>query len=194
MHESIFIAMVFILIYIYLFSNNKNFKYIEASNGEHFTVYSDTPENEKKKANLLALIVDNMYKLKNHLTENAKDFTEYAEYIKQLNENFNESRTQILETDFNSDLTSFSVNKGEEVSFCLKSKKTKEIHDINLMMYVAIHEMSHFACPEIGHGDLFQKIFKKFVEEAIKINIYIKVNFGEIPVEYCGMILSSSIV
>jgi predicted metal-dependent hydrolase len=193
MHESIFIAMVIILIYIYLFPNN-NLKYIEASNGEHFTVYSDTPENEKNKANLLAKIVENMYKLKNHLIENVKNFPEYAEYIKQLNENFNESRTQILETDFDSDLTSFSVNKGEEVSFCLKSKKTREIHDINLMMYVAIHEMSHFACPEIGHGDLFKKIFRKFIEEAIIINIYTKVDYSETPVEYCGMILSSSIV
>jgi hypothetical protein len=193
MHESIFIAMVIILIYIYLFPNN-NLKYIEASNGEHFTVYSDTPENEKNKANLLAKIVENMYKLKNHLIENVKSFPEYTEYIKQLDENFNGSRTQILETDYDSDLTSFSVNKGEEVSFCLKSKKTRKIHDINLMMYVAIHEMSHFACPEIGHGELFKKIFKKFIEESIIINIYTKVDYSDNPVEYCGMILSSSII
>lgn len=194
MYESIFIAMIIIFIYIYLFSNKNNLKYITAFNGEHFTIYSDTPENEKTKVDLLATIVENMYKLKKHLIDNAKEFTEYAEHIEQLNENFNETRTQVLETNFDSDLTSFSVNKGEEVSFCLKSKKTKEIHDLNLMMYVAIHEMSHFACPEIGHGNLFKEIFKFFIEEAIKINVYKKVDFAQSPVEYCGMILSSSIV
>jgi hypothetical protein len=193
MYESILIAMIIILIYIYLFPKN-NLKYIIADNGEHFTICSDTEANEKLKINLLSQIVGNMYKLKNHLVENAKDFSEHAEHIKQLHENFNPERTQVLETDFKSDLTSFSVNKGEEVSFCLKSKKTEEVHDINLMMYVAIHEMSHFACPEIGHGDVFKTIFKKFTEEAIKLGLYTKQDFSATPIEYCGMILSSSIV
>ena len=61
-------------------------------------------------------------------------------------------------------------------------------------MYVAIHEMAHIACPEIGHGELFKKIFRKLAEEAINIGIYKKVNFSEVPTEYCGMILSSSII
>jgi predicted metal-dependent hydrolase len=194
MYESIFIAMIIIFIYIHLFSNQNNLRYISAYTGEHFTVYADTPENEKTKANLLATIVGNMYKLKKHLIENIKNFSDYEEYITQLNQNFNPSRTQVLETNFDSDLTSFSVNKGEEVSFCLKSKKTKQIHDLNLMMYVAVHEMSHFACPDIGHGETFKKIFKKFIEESIIIGIYTKVDFASNPVEYCGMILSSSIV
>ena len=60
-------------------------------------------------------------------------------------------------------------------------------------MYVIIHEMSHFACPEIGHGPLFQKIFKKFIEESIKIGIYVHTDFFNNPVEYCGMTINSSI-
>ena len=116
------------------------------------------------------------------------------QYINQLGQNFNEDKTVIYETDPDSNLTSYSVNKGEELSFCLKSKKTDNLHDINLMMYVAIHELAHIGCPEIGHGDLFKKIFKFFTEEAIKIGIYKKVNYSELPVEYCGMVLSSSIV
>ena len=194
MYESILISIILIFIYIYLFPYDNNLKYILATNGEHFTIYADTSENEKVKADLLSNITINMYKLKDHLTSNIKEFPEYTDYINQLDENFNKSRTQILETNFDSDLTSYSVNKGEEVSFCLKSKKTKQIHELNLMMYVAIHEMSHFACPEIGHGELFKKIFKFFIEEAIKINIYTKIDYSANNVEYCGMILTSSIV
>ena len=128
------------------------------------------------------------------MIKNINNFTSFEPYIKQLKENLSESRTVVYETDPESNLTSFSVNKGEELSFCLKSKKSNQLHDINLLMYVAIHEMAHIACPEIGHGDLFKKIFRKLAEEAIKIGIYKKVNFSEIPTEYCGMILSSSII
>ena len=115
-------------------------------------------------------------------------------YIKQLYENLTESRTLIYETEPTSDLTSYSVNKGEELSFCLKSKKTGKHHNINLLMYVALHELAHIACPETGHGDLFKKIFKFLTEEAILLGMYIKQDYNQQPVEYCGMILSSSII
>ena len=77
---------------------------------------------------------------------------------------------------------------------CLNIRKTGELHDINLFMYVIIHEMAHFACPEIGHGPLFQKIFKKFIEESINIGIYQYTDYNKYPQEYCGLILNSSIV
>lgn len=192
MKESIFIFFIIIFIYIFLFLNKNNVIYIEAKTGAKFLVNNDNLK--KEKAELLYQVVENMYKLKNHMTKNINIFTEYNKYIIQLDKNFNETRTSIYETAEDSDLTSYSVNKGEELSFCLKSKKTNKIHDLNLLMYVAIHEMAHIACPEIGHGALFKKIFKKLLTESININIYIKIDYSETPVEYCGMILTSSIV
>ena len=192
MKETILIAIIIIFIYIFLFFNRSNVTYVESNTGTKFLVYKD--QKKQEKANLLGQVVKNMFILKNHLVKNQNTFIGYETYIEQLKNNFNETRTSIYETDNESDLTSYSVNKGEELSFCLKSKQTGELHDINLIMYVALHEMSHIACPEIGHGELFKKIFKKLTEEAISIGIYTKTNFGEAPVEYCGMILSSSIV
>ena len=192
MKESILISVIIIFIYIFLFINRNNVIYIEANTGTKFLVHKD--KNKQEKANLLGQLVQNLYILKNYFVDNKKQFPDYEEYINQLAINFNENRTVIYETDPSSDLTSYSVNKGEELSFCLRSKKTNELHDINLMMYVAIHEMSHMACPEIGHGDLFKKIFRKFTQEAINIGIYKKINYALIPHEYCGMILSSSII
>jgi predicted metal-dependent hydrolase len=194
MDECIFILGIFIFIYIFLFINRNNNIYVESKTGTKFLVYKDELKNEK--AILLGDIVEKMYILKNHLIMEMKNdrLHEYKEYIKQLEENFTQSRTVVYETDPESELTSYSVNKGEELSVCLKSKKSGKLHDLNLLIYVAVHEMAHFACPEIGHGKLFQTIFKKFIEEAITIGIYKKVNFESIPTEYCGMILSSSIV
>ena len=192
MKETILISIVIIFIYFFLFINRNNLIYVESKTGTKFMVQKDNLK--KEKADLLGKIVENMFILKNHMFKNINNFPSFEAYIKQLKNNLSESRTVVYETDPNSNLTSFSVNKGEELSFCLKSKKTNQLHDLNLLMYVAIHEMAHVACPEIGHGKLFMKIFRKLVEEAIKINIYKKVNFSDIPVEYCGMILSSSII
>jgi predicted metal-dependent hydrolase len=193
MKETILISTIIIVIYIYFFLNKKNFVSIESNTGTKYTVYDDNLN--KDKANLLSMIVKNMCLLKNYLLKNIDnyDLKEYSSYIKQLDKNFNENRTLIYETDPTSDLTSYSVNKGEELSVCLKSKTTGHLHDINLLMYVIIHEMSHFACPEIGHGSLFQKIFKKFIEVSIKLNIYSYDDYTSKPIEYCGMILSSSV-
>jgi predicted metal-dependent hydrolase len=194
MKETILISIIIIFIYIYFFLNKKNLISIESYNGTKYMVYNDNLN--KDKANLLAKIVKNMCILKNHLTKNidSDELSEYKPYIQQLDKNFNENRTSIYETDPNSNLTSYSVNKGEELSVCLKSKNNGQLHEINLLMYVVIHEMSHFACPEIGHGPLFQKIFKKFLEESIKLEIYSYEDYSSKPIEYCGMILSSNVV
>jgi predicted metal-dependent hydrolase len=192
MKESILISAILILIYIFLFINRNNVIYVESKSGTKFLVHKDNLK--KEKAELLGEVVEKMYILKNHLVNNIGKFIEYKQYIEQLEENFTQSRTIIYETDPDSNLTSYSVNKGEELSVCLKSKKTGELHQLNLLIYVVIHEMAHFACPEIGHGGLFKKIFRKFTQEAIKIGIYEKENFESNPIEYCGMILSSSIV
>lgn len=192
MNESILIFGLLFFIYIFLFINRNNIIYVESKSGTKFMVHKDMLK--KEKASLLEEVVDKMYILKNHLVDNIDKFPDYKTYIEQLKDNFTESRTVIYETDPESNLTSYSVNKGEELSICLKSKSTGRLHQINLLMYVVIHEMAHFACPEIGHGDLFKKIFRKFTQEAININVYKKEDFETNPVEYCGMILSSSIV
>jgi predicted metal-dependent hydrolase len=170
MTETIFISIIIIFIYIFLFLNYNNVSYIKASNGGQFLIHKDS--DKQLKANLLEKVVNNLYLLKDHMVFNIKKFPEYEEYINQLGNQFNKHRTIIYETDPSSSLTSYSINKGEEISFCLRSKKTKQLHDINLIMYVAIHELSHIACPVIGHGPIFKMIFKKLLEEAIILGIY----------------------
>jgi len=191
MNNIIFIYLILIFIYILLYKcNNNNIALIESNTGTKILVNN----NDTNKIKLLSLLTDNLFILKDYLVINIDNYPEYKEYINQLNINFNKNNTIIYETDPNTNLTSYSVNKGEELAFCLNSKKTGELHDINLLMYVGIHEISHIACPDIGHGPLFKKIFRFFLEEAIKIKIYTKVDYNIHPVEYCGMTLSTSII
>lgn len=193
MKETFIISLLVIFIYIFFKINNNKFVLIEAYNGQKVLV--NDGENKQKSANLLAEIIERIYKLRNHLKRNRDKYPDNQSCIDLLCENLNEERTQIYENSNSSEYTSYSVNKGEEIVFCLKSRKDPySLHDINLMMYVAIHELAHIGCHEIGHTDLFKKIFAFYLEVAIELGIYKHVDYEIDPVEYCGMILSSSII
>lgn len=87
-------------------------------------------------------------------------------------------------------MTSYSVNKGERIVFCLRDPDNMTIHPINIIMYVALHEFAHIACPEVGHTPLFIKIFKSLVQRAAKADIYALQDYSVKPVNYCGIKIS----
>jgi predicted metal-dependent hydrolase len=192
MKETFIICILVIFIYIFLTMNSNKFVLIEASNGQKVRVNDEI--DQQGSANLLAEIIVRIYKLRNYLKNNKDKYPNQIDCIELLEKNLNEDRTQIYENSTSSDYTSYSVNKGEEIVFCLRSKKTNKLHDINLMMYVAIHEMAHIGCFEIGHTKLFKEIFAFYLKIAIELDIYKYDNYDENPVEYCGMILSSTII
>lgn len=192
MNETILIAIIIIFIYIFLFHNKKNVVLVSTSNNNKYLVYND--DKKQQTAEILEKLIDNIFTLRNYLYENKENFPDMKPYINMLYRNLDKNKTLIYENDPKSNLTSYSINKGEELCICLRSKKTGEIHDINLLTYVLLHEISHIACPEVGHGELFKKIFRFITEQAIEIGIYTKENYEYSPVEYCGMMLSSSII
>ena len=193
MRETILIIIVIFSVFIFVFINKSEVTYIES----YLDKKNYLVRNEKDKyeaANLLANIMNRIHKLRNYLIENIDSYNEFKPYINRLKNNLKPGHTQVYETEPGSEYTSYSVNKGEELVFCLRSKEDNTLHDINLMMYVALHEISHIACPEIGHTPLFKKIFAFFTEKANELKLYDIVDYAEKPEEYCGMILSSSIV
>jgi len=152
-------------------------------------------EDKQKASNLISRVWMDMNKVKDELYSNIDKHPEYKEYIQQLNTRMKNSK--ITESNGNTVYTSYSVNKGEEIVFCLRSRKFGNngvIHPKNLIMYVALHEMSHVACPEYGHTDLFKKIFAFITTEAMKIGVYEYINFRDDNHEYCGISITDSIV
>lgn len=89
--------------------------------------------------------------------------------------------------------TSYSVNKGERIVFCLRSKDgSNTLTDTNTMMFVALHELAHIATSEVGHTQTFWDNFAWILEEAIQIGVYAEQDFESKPVRYCGVSISSS--
>lgn len=90
--------------------------------------------------------------------------------------------------------TSYSINKGEKLVFCLRDRRERhknKIHEHNLVMYVALHELAHIVTPEIGHTKLFWKNFHELLDEAEKRQIFKKINFTNTPKHYCGMFIDN---
>lgn len=77
---------------------------------------------------------------------------------------------------------SYTINK-EKVFICIRDKKQQKLYNENVLKYVILHEYAHSICPEIGHTDLYYKIFDKVLEEAIQRGLY---NPNEpVPSDYC---------
>jgi len=91
-------------------------------------------------------------------------------------------------------MTSYTVNKGERIVMCIRSPDTGEFYDMNTIMYVAIHELAHVACPEFGHTKLFAKIFAMLLKNATRLGIYNDQNYLVSPMPYCGITIRERVI
>ncbi len=139
-------------------------------------------------ADRLAYVNNNLNKLVNHLAEKYPD----KKNVQRLINGYNPKK--IYETLPTSEFTAYSENKGEKLAFCLDTEKNSKgrLIDINTLMYVALHEVSHIATKSIGHNDEFWNNFKFMITEAKEINIYNPVDYKKEPARYCGMNISDN--
>lgn len=115
---------------------------------------------------------------------------EKGKYNKQLKNGFNSD--YITENIPGSEYVAYSVNKGEELSLCIREKDTEKFMDDNIIIFVAIHELAHIMTPENGHTPLFWDNMKYLLEQGSSMGIYKPVNYSKNPEMYCGMEISSS--
>jgi hypothetical protein len=191
--NSLIIIIIIILLcagFMYFISNGD--AYVKSSIDQEYYLVRNLPDKQQA-SDLLARIKQNIFIFTNHLYINrTTNYSKYKSYIEALNDRI---QNVILEESSEYSLyTSYSVNKGKKIVFCLRSKSTGKLYDINLLMYVALHEVAHIACPEYGHSKLFIDIFAYLVQIAIQQNIYKKINFDLVPYEYCGLIIRNSVI
>ena len=158
---------------------------VKANNGNEYLV-RNLPD-KAEAANKLGSISDSLKNLVNGLNENDDS---KGEYIKNLKVSFNPE--YITENIPGSIYVAYSVNKGEELSLCIRDKDTEAFIDDNTIIFVAIHELSHIMTPETGHTPLFWDNMKYLLEQASSHGIYMPVDYSQSPVEYCGMDINST--
>lgn len=179
------ICILIVFFYMNFLRQKLYLEKIKASNGTEYLVRNLPDKNEA--ANKLGSISDSLKNLVNNLNENDD---KKGEYIKQLKESFNPE--YITENIPGSVYVAYSVNKGEELSLCIREKDTEKFIDDNTIIFVAIHELSHIMTPETGHTPLFWDNMKYLLEQASSQGIYMPVDYSQSPVEYCGMDINST--
>jgi hypothetical protein len=86
------------------------------------------------------------------------------------------------------DNVAYTRNKGDLVSLCLRHRKNETLkHQLNTVMFVALHELGHVGTNVRNHPHKFWETFKFILEEAVVAEVYEHEPYGEVPVVYCGM-------
>jgi predicted metal-dependent hydrolase len=201
MIETIFIIFLLCFIFIFKYLYYNEVCYVESFDQKSYLVRNlpDKKDAAKMLANIrtkLIIFIDELIleAEKENLEEEDEDteLIENYQYIKMIRKRLPNSI--IKESSANSEYTSYSINKGEQLVFCLRSKTNNKLHNINEIMYVAVHEIAHIGCPEIGHTPLFKNINKFLLERAVEKGLYKFENYRKTQKEYCGITLTSNIL
>ena len=113
--------------------------YIQSTIDSNYYLVRDLPD-KLIAANMLANTKKNINKLVDYLYRN-KDtkYSEYSQYITRLKDRIN--NVNISENNGRGTDTSYSINKGDELVLCLRSRVSYQFHDNNLIFYVVLHEI-----------------------------------------------------
>ena len=146
-------------------------------------------KDKLEAADRLARIRSKLLILMKHLQQ---DYEERP-FVKQIVRNFDANPERFAESTPDAAYTSYSVNKGEKIFMCLRQRdENEDLVDENVLIFVALHEMSHIGTASIGHTKEFWNHFAWLLERAEAIKIYTYQNFAAHPVEYCGVHITDS--
>jgi len=92
--------------------------------------------------------------------------------------------------------TSYTVDKGAILALCLREKDpgrtggagVHDIHDLNTLTFVTLHELTHIAIEDTGHPPQFWQTFKFILRDAVSgAGLLAGVDYSRHPTVYCGM-------
>lgn len=197
----VIIILILYFIWISYFKYDENVYVVSDVDKNTYLIRRGQNKSEeflKNSANTLANINKRVLTLINKLDDKSKANPDKYYFVKHLKKRYNASK--LSEAAYDPKYTTYTINK-DEMHVCLRTRDMNEnLYDINLLMYVILHELAHMGNydnndePIIGHGDEFKNIFNILVTESIQMNLYVYQNYREKPVEYCGIILNSSII
>jgi hypothetical protein len=91
--------------------------------------------------------------------------------------------------------TSYTLDKGAIVAICLRERdpaasgdpRVHDIHDLDTLTFVTLHEMAHIAIDDIDHPRRFWSAFRFLLEGAEDAGIYTSPRYAQAPRQYCGV-------
>jgi predicted metal-dependent hydrolase len=157
--------------------------------------------DQQLKADILAVLNGKFKIIINNLKNDANHFSNEA--VQRLISNW-ENGVTIKEIGNMEKDAAYVINK-KNMSFCLQKTSNQVIlEELNLITYVAIHELAHIMSSEIGHGSEFIDNFEFLLSYAKNIvyydpllkrqlPLYIQLNKLNTSDSYCGVNLENSV-
>ncbi len=143
--------------------------------------------DKQEGANIIARIREKLVAICESMKKKYPD----DEAVLRMNRKFNPDN--MTEAGKNNQYTSYSINKGEKIVFCIRQKnKTEDLVDENTIAFVAIHELAHIMTKSVGHTEEFWDNFKRLLKEAVAIGVYTRENYTKNPKKYCGIHVTDS--
>jgi len=185
--KSAFVLLItLLLLYSFLFFKDFSLIFVKSKIDDTFHLVRNLPDKQQA-ANTMAEIKSRLTKLVKYLSDKLPNDPR----VHRLNDRFNVDSFQ--ETRIDSSHTSFSVDKGEEVHLCLRDKSENfNIHKINTLMFVSLHELAHIASAQQGHADEFKNNFVWILKYATKIGIYQSIDYSNQNENFCGEKINSN--
>jgi len=144
-------------------------------------------EDKKLAANILANIKKNLLKIVEIMEVDYPDDKRVNRLVKKFRPR------KISESVSGTKYTSYSVNKGEKIVFCIRTKDEEQrLISLNTLMFVAIHELAHVMTVSIGHTEEFWNNMRFILKVAIRKGIYHRQDFRKNPEPYCGTTITDS--
>ncbi len=150
---------------------------------------------QNKAFEMIRYLQKNLVSFSNYLYNKFKNNSYYNPRFTRLNNTI--KTTTFKENNDDCSHTSYSEDKGKILAFCLQDKERNTLNDfedLNTLMFVGLHEITHIACSQDGHPPEFWSLFKKILIEAEKFGIYNPVNYNlsKHYTKYCGMTIDDS--
>lgn len=179
----LFFAIVLSLLYKYhlleLFLEYRN-----SSNGKRYGI-QEKLRNSPTALELLTKIDNSMSAF---ITKLHAKYPDDAR-VKRLTKGYKHVKMEETTEEPGDDNTSFTINKGELLSICLREDKDgRPFHDYNTLCFVVIHELAHIASVSEGHNYEFIENFKFLLKEAVAMGYYSPVDYSKHPFMYCGKV------
>ena len=173
------------IIVAYNIYKNIGLEYVRSTiDNELYKVQSK--EDKQAAADTLAILKIKLKKMADHLLHNFPD----SACAKNLKNNYNDFKNLSENNDTTYD-TSYTVNKGQEMVFCIR-QTNDTIVPMNDLTFVALHEMAHVCTVSRDHTPEFWTNFSFLLQEAVKIQIWDYIDYDKRPVNYCGIMITDT--
>lgn len=149
-------------------------------------------ESQQQAASLISNIRKKLSSFVEHLSNKYPNRKDISLLVSRWNPN------AIIEGSHNSGLTTFTLQKGKEISFCLRDRDGSDrLHtDENTLIYVGLHELAHLMEKHHNpdHEGAFIDLWKFVLKEADNFGIWKRYDYEKNPVRYCGIYIDKNIL